>query len=63
MAAVAIAASWLTHSGLALAADADNGEATHLITYDRHLREIRSYYPFKVCGPVDFLRDLRQVLD
>lgn len=42
---------------------ADNGMATHLITYDRHLREIGSYYPFKICGPVDFLRDLRRVLE
>ena len=41
---------------------ADNGAATHLVTYDRHLHEIRSYYRFKVCGPTDFLSDLRQAL-
>ncbi len=42
---------------------AENGEATHLITYDKHLRNIQSAYSFKVCGPVDFLRDLRRILD
>ena len=42
---------------------ADNGKATHLITYDRHLREIGGYYPFKVCGPTDFLTDLRRALE
>ncbi len=39
-----------------------NGEATHLITYDRHLLEVSRYYWFKVCGTVDFLKDLRQRL-
>ena len=33
---------------------ADNGEATHLVTYDRHLHDIREHYPFKVCKPTDF---------
>ena len=42
---------------------ADNGAATHLISYDRHLRDIRGYYSFKVCGPTDFLNDLRQALE
>ncbi len=41
---------------------ADNGEATHLVSYDKHLLDIGRYYPFKVCGPVDFLKDLRRVL-
>ena len=35
------------------------GEATHLITYDRHLLEVSRYYEFKICGTVDFLKDLR----
>ena len=39
-----------------------NGEATHLITYDRHLLELSQYYWFKVCGTVHFLRELRQAL-
>ncbi len=42
---------------------ADNGVATHLITYDRHLRDVRAAYPFRICGPVDFLKDLRRALD
>ncbi len=40
-----------------------NGEATHLITYDRHLLEVSRHYSFKVCGPVDFLRELREALE
>lgn len=42
---------------------ADNGAATHLITYDHHLRDVESYYPFKICEPIDFLKDLRRVLE
>ncbi len=41
---------------------ADNGSATHLITYDRHLREVDSHYAFRVCEPLDFLKDLRRAL-
>jgi len=39
---------------------AHNGNATHLVTYDSHLRALVGHYPFKICGPVDFLKDLRQ---
>lgn len=42
---------------------ADNGAATHLVTFDRHLTEIRTYYRFKVCEPAVFLSELRQALD
>ncbi len=41
---------------------ADNGEATHLVSYDKHLLDVGRYYPFKVCGPIDFLKDLRRAL-
>ncbi len=40
-----------------------NGDATHLITYDRHLLDIDEHYPFKICGTSHFLRDLRLTLD
>ena len=33
---------------------ADNGAARHLVTYDRHLREIDRHYPFRVCGTTAF---------
>ncbi len=39
---------------------ADNGEATHLVTYDRHLRDVSGHYQFKICRPTEFLKDLRQ---
>jgi len=41
---------------------AHNGEGTHLVTYDRHLRNLGGQHPFRICGPVEFLKDLRQAL-
>ncbi|MCP3958646.1 MAG: hypothetical protein GY719_12405 [bacterium] len=41
---------------------ADNGHATHLVTYDRHLQEIDAHYSFRICETTDFLRDLRREL-
>ncbi len=41
---------------------AENGQATHIISYDRHLKDIESWYAFKVCGTLEFLRELRTVL-
>lgn len=35
-----------------------NGQATHLVTYDRHLLDVSRYYPFKICGTTEFLADL-----
>ncbi|NQX02123.1 PIN domain-containing protein [bacterium] len=38
-----------------------NGAATHLVSYDRHLLEIRHFYSeFETCGPIDFLAALRR---
>ena len=41
---------------------AENGEATHIVSYDTHLKEIEPWYPFTVCKPVEFLRELREYL-
>ncbi len=41
---------------------ADNGEATHLLTYDRHLLEVDEHFPFRVCTSTDVLADLRALL-
>lgn len=41
---------------------ADNGSATHIVSYDRHLKAIEPSYPFTVCKPVQFLRELRKIL-
>jgi predicted nucleic acid-binding protein len=41
---------------------ADNGRATHLVTYDKHLLEVEAHYPFRVCGAPAFLEDLRHEL-
>ncbi len=38
------------------------GDATHVITYDRHLLEVSRYYWFEVYGTVGFLKDLRHRL-
>jgi len=39
-----------------------NGQATHLVTYDRHLQQIAPFYPdFVTCEPLVFLRHLRAV--
>lgn len=37
-----------------------NGDATHLVTYDEHLKDVGVFYPeFITCEPVAFLADLR----
>ena len=40
---------------------ADNGDATHLITYDPHLKVLNSLYGFQICETLDFLTTLRLV--
>jgi uncharacterized protein len=40
-----------------------NGDATHLVTYDEHLKDVGVFYPEIVtCEPVAFLSDLRAQL-
>jgi putative PIN family toxin of toxin-antitoxin system len=41
---------------------ADNGEATHIVTYDEDLREIQHFYSFKICNALEFLIELRMNL-
>ena len=41
---------------------AENGYATHLISYDKHLLDLQGFYSFKICKTVDFLTELRQIL-
>ena len=41
---------------------ADNGDATHLVTYDRHLQDLDAHYAFKICKTAEFLGDLRREL-
>ncbi len=41
---------------------AENGEATHLVSYDTHLKDIAAFYSFKVCKPLNFLFELRREL-
>ena len=41
---------------------ADNGQATHIVSYDKHLLDLDGLYPFRVCKPVPFLEDLRDAL-
>jgi predicted nucleic acid-binding protein len=37
-----------------------NGAATHVVTYDEHLKDVGVFYPdFITCEPVAFLTDLR----
>jgi predicted nucleic acid-binding protein len=37
-----------------------NGAATHVVTYDEHLKDVSVFYPeFVACEPVAFLKDLR----
>lgn len=42
---------------------ADNGQATHIVSYDKHLLHLEGHYPFKICKPVPFLKDLRHKLN
>ena len=41
---------------------AANGNATHLISYDRHLLDLDDLFDFKICRTLDFLLELRRVL-
>jgi hypothetical protein len=41
---------------------AENGYATHLISYDKHLLDLQEFYSYKICKTMDFLSELRQVL-
>ena len=41
---------------------AENGQATHLVTYDRPLLDVDPYFSFKICATTDFLADLRREL-
>ena len=41
---------------------AENGQATHIISYDRHLKAIEPFYAFKVCGTREFLIELKEAL-
>jgi predicted nucleic acid-binding protein len=37
-----------------------NGDASHLITYDEHLKDVGVFYPeFATCEPLEFLSNLR----
>ncbi|MEI7865947.1 MAG: PIN domain-containing protein [Chthoniobacterales bacterium] len=39
-----------------------NGEASHLVSYDPHLLDLRAVYDdFTVCLPLQFLQDLRKL--
>ncbi len=42
---------------------AENGEATHLVSYDQHLKDVEMFYSFKVCEILDFLFDLRKEIE
>ncbi|OQY54043.1 MAG: hypothetical protein B6245_21915 [Desulfobacteraceae bacterium 4572_88] len=42
---------------------AGNGEATHIITYDKHFEDLNNYYDFKICKPLAFLFELRSELE
>ncbi len=39
---------------------AENGDATHLITYDSHLAAVDDWYSFRICRTPVFLEDLGQ---
>ncbi|OQY58053.1 MAG: hypothetical protein B6245_13840 [Desulfobacteraceae bacterium 4572_88] len=41
---------------------AENGKATHIVSYDLHLKEIGYFYSFKVCETLEFLAELREEL-
>ena len=42
---------------------ADNGKATHVISYDEHLLELAGKHSFTICKPVAFLKELRDSLE
>ena len=41
---------------------ADNGAATHLLSYDMDLKTLNGSYSFKICEPLEFLFELRESL-
>ncbi len=41
---------------------ADNGSATHIVSYDPHLKETEHFYSFRVCKTPEFLFELREEL-
>ena len=41
---------------------ADNGKATHLLSYDSDLDPLKGTYSFKICQPLEFLFELRESL-
>lgn len=41
---------------------AHNGNATHLVTYDKDLLDIKYRYGFKICRPIVFLKELRETM-
>ncbi len=41
---------------------AENGQATHIITYDHHLKAVEPWYTFTICKTVEFLQELREKL-
>ncbi len=38
-----------------------NGDATHLLTYDKHLLILQGVYDLDICEPVVFLKKLREI--
>ena len=40
---------------------AENGKATHLITYDPDLLNIKDYFKFKICKTIEFLTEFRDI--
>ena len=41
---------------------ADNGKATHLLTYDSDQLKLDQYHHFNICKPIPFLQELRKTL-
>ena len=41
---------------------ATNAQATHIISYDPHLKEIQRFYSFNICDTLTFLFELREKL-
>jgi predicted nucleic acid-binding protein len=41
---------------------ADNGRATHIVSYDKHFKEMESVYSFRICDTLEFLIELREEL-
>lgn len=40
----------------------ENGNATHLVSYDKHLLALNGKYRFKIIKIIPFLRELRKIL-